>query len=95
MEKDTGNLNQKKIHLGISLIASYDKADKRTTLQNVLSPKRYTVWVSGLLQFGQRSVAEVFRSIERYCNVEIEFIREVNFNQLISGEVPLNILPQK
>ncbi len=95
MERNTGNQNPREIPLGISQMASYDKSEKRISIQNVPAPELYTAWVSGLFHFRQQSVAEVLRSIERYYNVEVEMGKEMNFAQLISGKLDLKDSPEQ
>jgi len=69
--------------------ATYTRAAKNISVEEVRDIEMYTAWTSGWLSFSQQSMKDVAVKMERYYNVRIIFSEGFNSNNLISGKLDL------
>ncbi len=69
--------------------ATYTRAVKNISVEEVRDIEMYTAWTSGWLSFSQQSMKDVAVKMERYYNVRIIFSEGFNSNNLISGKLDL------
>lgn len=69
--------------------ATYTRAVKNISVEEVIDIEMYTAWTSGWLSFSQQSMKDVAVKMERYYNVRIIFSEGFNSNNLISGKLDL------
>lgn len=87
--KSNSLFGSREVILTPNQMATYTKAAKNISVEEVRDIEIYTAWTSGWLSFSQQSMKDVAVKMERYYNVRIIFSEGFSSHNLISGKLDL------
>ena len=87
---DAGKVFKNKVLMVPSQKATYSKVQKEISLKIEAKPEMYIAWIEGWYPFSNENLEQVFKKLERYYNIHIEYDQTLIYKALpVSGKLDL------
>ena len=87
---DAGKVFKNKVLMVPSQKATYSKVQKEISLEIEAKPEMFIAWIEGWYPFSNENLEQVFKKLERYYNIHIEYDQTLIYKALpVSGKLDL------